>query len=108
MNKKDEQIIYHINNHYQEFKLIKNYEDFVSNNIIKKAIILDLIQIGYNVNKLSFEFQKQINKINLRGVVGIRNHLVHGYGTIDDKIVWTAIKENLPDFIFEINNINLK
>lgn len=112
MNKKDEQIIYHINNHYQELieelKLLNNYEDFVSNKIIKKAIILDLIQIGENVNKLSFEFQKQINKINLRGVVGIRNHLVHGYGSIDDKIVWTAIKENLPDFIFEINNINLK
>lgn len=67
-----------------------------------------MIQIGKNVNKLSIEFQKQINEINLRGVVGVRNHLVHGYGTADDKIVCTAIKENLPNFISEINNINLK
>ena len=99
MNKKGEQIINHINDHYQELKLVKEFEDFEANKIIKKAIILDLIQIGENLNKLSIEFQKQINKINLRGVVGIRNYLVHGYGTVDDKIVWTAIKENLPNFI---------
>ena len=111
MNNKDNQLVYHINKHYneltEELNLIKTFEEFSSNKIIKKAIILDLIQIGENVNKLSIGFQKNINKMNLKGIIGFRNHLVHGYGTIDDKIVWETIKNYLPNLISEINNINL-
>ena len=111
MNNKDNQLVYHINKHYNELtdelNLIKNFEEFSSNKIIKKAIILDLIQIGENVNKLSIGFQKNINKMNLKGIIGFRNHFVHGYGTNDDKIVWETIKNYLPNLISEINNISL-
>ena len=111
MNNKDIQLVYHINKHYneltEELNLIKTFEEFSSNKIIKKAIILDLIQIGENVNKLSIGFQKNINKMSLKGIIGFRNHLVHGYGTIDDKIVWETIKNYLPNLISEINKINL-
>lgn len=111
MKTKDVQLVYHINVHYQElieeFKIVKDFEDFTTNKIIKKAFILYLIQIGENVNKLSVEFQNNLNKINLKGIIGFRNYLVHGYRTIDDKIVWNTITEYLPKFIKKINDIKL-
>lgn len=32
----------------------------------------------------------------LRRAIGLRNALIHGYGSIEDKIVWQAIETDLP------------
>jgi uncharacterized protein with HEPN domain len=32
----------------------------------------------------------------LRRIVGLRNRVVHGYDTIDHKIVWTVVQRNVP------------
>ncbi len=29
-------------------------------------------------------------------MIGLRNHLIHGYDVVDLDIVWTTIKEDLP------------
>lgn len=109
MKNKDEQLIYHINKHYNELiselNLISDFKDFVSNLIVKKAIILDLIQIGEKVNRLSDEFKAKLNKINIKGIIGFRNYLVHGYGTKGNNIIWNTLKNDLPNFIKEINNV---
>ena len=54
---KDINIIYYIKKHFNDIlsytKIINTYELFLENIVYQKAIILDLIQIGENVNKLS-------------------------------------------------------
>ena len=34
-----------------------------------------------------------------RDIVSFRNILIHGYDTIDDRIVWGVVEEDLPSLI---------
>jgi uncharacterized protein with HEPN domain len=95
-------------NHYEELKIefdkFSNYDEFKDNIVVKKAIVLDFIQIGENVNKLSDEVKNKINKLDIRGVIDFRNRLVHGYGNIDYKIVYNTIKNSLPSLISQLSD----
>lgn len=108
---KDFDIIYYINKHYNEIigevNYLKTYEKFVEERVYQKAIILDLIQIGENVNKLSETIKSQINKIDLRGVINFRNQLVHNYESNNTLIVWNVIKDNLSNLVDDINRYAL-
>lgn len=108
---KDFDIIYYINKHYNEIigevNYLKTYEKFVEDRVYQKAIILDLIQIGENVNKLSETIKSQINKIDLRGVINFRNQLVHNYESNNTLIVWNVIKDNLSNLVDDINRYAL-
>ena len=34
--------------------------------------------------------------------IGLRNVLIHGYATVDDRIVWGVVEANLPDLRSQI------
>ena len=108
MNKNDLICYRYIMNHYkelkEEFDKFSNYDEFKDNIVVKKAIVLDFIQIGENVNKLSDEVKNKINKLDIRGVIDFRNRLVHGYGKIDYKIVYNTIKNSLPSLISQLSD----
>lgn len=108
MNKNDLICYRYIMNHYkelkEEFDKFSNYDEFKDNIVVKKAIVLDFIQIGENVNKLSDEVKNKINKLDIRGVIDFRNRLVHGYGNIDYRIVYNTIKNSLPSLISQLND----
>jgi uncharacterized protein with HEPN domain len=42
---------------------------------------------------------------DLREIIGFRNRLIHGYDTIDDRIVWTAAIEDLARVIAALNAV---
>ena len=109
MNNKDLFLLNVIINHYEEVKIalfeLKSIEDFLNNVYIRKSIILDIIQIGENVNKLSDEIKNKIEEKNLRGVISFRNFLVHQYGNIDNYVVWDTANTVLPVLIKELELI---
>ncbi len=38
-------------------------------------------------------------------IIGFRNILIHGYDTVDDAIVWGAVKDRLPVLMAEIKGL---
>lgn len=111
MNYRDNQIVQHINKHYnelcEEMRDIKSFEDYINpaNNVLRKAILIDILQIGENITHFSKESSNQINQSDLKGIVDIRNIVVHGYAIIKDKIIYNSVVQDLPRLINEINNI---
>ena len=109
LNNRDIQIIRYINKHYcelcEEMKLIPSFEVFQEGGPMVKAVKMDILQIGENVNHLSNEAASQINTKDLRGMADVRNYIAHGYIVIDDEIVWDVIQDKLPKLIDTINNI---
>lgn len=91
MNTRDKFLVKHIKIHYSELvsesRDIQNFEDFCSNKVLNKAIKLDLLQIGENINHLSNETKLKLNKRDLIGIVDIRNQVAHGYVFLNDKII---------------------
>ena len=109
MNARDQQIVRSIQEHHnelnQELSLIKDFSDFEANKVINKAIKMDLLQIGENVNHLSEESQLQLAKGDLRGIIDIRNQVAHGYVTIKDETIWNTIQNDLPRLMQQINSL---
>ena len=109
MKEHDKQLIYYINKHYselvEELKLVPSFEEFNSKKAVNKAIKLDLLQIGENINQLTDESKLQLNRDDLVGVIRIRNHVAHGYVSISEETIWTTIQNDLPRLIEQVNSI---
>ena len=74
-----------------------NKELFNSSDDIKEIICFNLIQIGELTASLDIDFTNQYTGIPWNKVKGMRNRIVHGYGTIDIDRVWqTAIEDVKP------------
>ena len=73
--------------------------------ILKKAIQMDLFQIGEHINRLSDDIKKKINTDDLRGVIGTRNVIAHGYQQIDMDIIWDSIDYECPKLLKQLEEL---
>jgi uncharacterized protein with HEPN domain len=53
--------------------------------------------IGEASRRLSDDFRVRHDAVPWRAIVGMRHHLVHGYFAVDLDMVWTAIREGVPE-----------
>ena len=69
------------------------YEEFENDDDLKEIISFNIFQIGELTNNLSKDFLLEYQEIPWKYIIGMRNRIVHGYNTINVKIVFnTAIK----------------
>lgn len=104
MSNKDQQvktyIIKHFNEMNEELKLVNDdFELFIKNKYIQKAVSFDLLQIGELFNNLSEECTKKLNKSDIRGIIDVRNYIAHGYIYIKNTEIWKTIHNDLPKLI---------
>lgn len=108
MNRRDEIYCIYIIEHYEEI-LIKieglTFKMFCDNKTIQKSILFDVAQIGENINKLNELILDKLNRIDVKGIIGLRNHIIHGYGELNELTVWNAIKDELPNLIEQIKEV---
>lgn len=63
----------------------------------QESILFNLIQIGENVNRLSDDFIEEHSDIPWRDIVGMRNIITHGYGSVDIDAIADAVKNDVPE-----------
>lgn len=74
-----------------------NNNSFVNDRDINDIVCFNLLQIGELVKGLDNELITTYNKIPWNKVKGMRDRIVHGYGSIDLNRVWlTAIEDVRP------------
>ena len=105
---KDEQILECIKKHYkeilEELKLVNDdFDTFTKDSLIKKAIKMDVFQIGELTNKLSGNAKAKMCAKELRGVINIRNFIGHAYVIVDDNIIWDSVKKDIPKLISDLS-----
>ena len=109
---RDKDRIEHILQHYDEMLLLKHKYDFEEHNEIdrlayKKAIRMDLLQMGELVNHLSNETLIKLNPEDVKGVVDIRNFVAHGYTKLKDDYIEDTITIYCPKLIEQLKEIIL-
>ena len=77
-------------------------EDFLKNEMMQSAVILKLIVIGEEANKLPDEIKSSIN-LPWRKIIGLRNMAVHEYFDIEMSQIWKTVQDDLPTLLKEIN-----
>ena len=62
-------------------------------------MLFRLIQISENAKKISQKFKDERKDIPWTALYGLRNRIVHDYGNVDLEIVYTTLKDDLPELL---------
>ena len=82
-----------------------NYDEFMNDKIKLDSSIFHLTQVGELCTKYTEEFRFSHSEINFRDIIGLRNVMVHGYGTLHYDDIFSIIKEDVPELMKIYKNI---
>ena len=69
------------------------------------AVVWQLAVIGESVANLTRDLRSKNPQIAWNKISGTRNHLIHGYFSIDFDIIWDTTQNDLPKLKPEIQHI---
>lgn len=82
----------------------KIFDQYKLNIILKRAVERDLEIIGEAVNRI-LKNDPTFQIKNSKGIVGLRNQIIHAYDSISDENIWAIIIKHIPALKKEINSI---
>lgn len=74
-------------------------ERFRADAVMQNAVMHLLTIIGEAARRVSDEYARQHPEVPWRGVVGLRNRLVHEYGEASPDQVWEVVVIDLPALV---------
>lgn len=86
----------------------KSFEQFVEDDVLKRACARSFEIIGEAVKNISTEFRRKHRGIEWRNIAGLRDRLIHRYFDVNWNILWDTIKEKLPELKRQIENLTPK
>ena len=72
------------------------------------ATIRNLELIGEAATHIPEEIRKTSSEIPWRMVVATRNQLIHGYLGIDNDILWSIIRDDIPALLINLKSLKQK
>jgi len=83
----------------------KTIKDLEADRLLVGGVIREFLLIGEAANAVSPQLQAKIPEIPWKEVIGMRNQLIHGYFDISYRIIWSTIKEDIPQLIAVLEKI---
>lgn len=71
-------------------------EALESNDLWVDSMMFRLIQISGNTKLISADFKTKNSQIPWESIVGLRNKIVHEYGSVNLSIIFNAIYNDIP------------
>ena len=69
----------------------------------QSAVVYQLLVIGEATKRLSPEFRARNSEVPWTQIAGMRDHLIHGYDSIDLDEVWDSIIRDMPPLLASLN-----
>jgi len=79
--------------------------DYSGDETLQRAFTRSLEIIGEAVKKLPAEFKDSHNEVNWKEVAGMRDVLIHEYFGVDYEIVWSVVKNDIPELKVQLGII---
>ena len=84
----------------------KSFEMYSSDELLRSAVERKFEIMGEALNRIRREETDILDNIRYhRDIISFRNILIHGYDTIDDRIVWGIIEEDLDSLIEDVEKL---
>lgn len=74
-------------------------EELGKNDILLDSMMFRLIQVSENARKLSEDYKEKHSSIPWLAIYGLRNRIVHDYGNVDLGIVYSTLKDDIPELL---------
>lgn len=71
-------------------------EALESNDLWVDSMMFRLIQISENTKLISADFKTKNSQIPWKSIVGLRNKIVHEYGSVNLSIIFNTIYNDIP------------
>lgn len=82
-----------------------DYEEFASDEKTVDAVLRNFEVIGEAAKNVPDEIYREYNDVPWSEMAGMRDKLIHGYATIELRIVWMTVKEEIPTLIPQIRTV---
>lgn len=109
MNEKIRFILEHISEDAKDIitflQSVDTLEELRKNSLIKKGVIMSLLNIGELASRLPKEFIDEHSQIPWRSMIGMRNFAAHGYYILNLEIVWDTAQTSIPELVAYIEEI---
>ena len=108
MSKEPKEYLRHI---FDECKFIVlstsalNKEDFLNDEVLKRAITRSLEIIGEATKKIPVNFKVKWSSIQWKNMAGMRDRLIHDYIGVNYSIVWDVVKNKIPHLLDQIEDL---
>ena len=79
----------------QRFTASLSFEDYLNSVLIQSAVERQLEILGEAAGRISSDFRSTHSDINWRGIIGLRNILIHRYDDIQQQVVWEVVVSNV-------------
>jgi len=84
----------------------RTLEQYFADRWFRRAVEREFEIIGEALNRLDRLDAATAGRITaLRRIVDFRNRIIHGYATVDDKVVWGIVATDLPVLKSEIEKL---
>jgi len=81
------------------------FDEFINNEILKRATAMTLINIGELARLLSDECKKSMPDIPFDAIIATRNVAAHGYNELRFDNIWQTIQIHIPEFKKKISGV---
>ena len=71
-------------------------DDFITNPLVRDATALSLLVIGETSGRLLEPTRDSAPEIPWPAVRSLRNRIAHGYETVDHRLLWEIVRNDLP------------
>jgi uncharacterized protein with HEPN domain len=80
--------------------------EYLDDELRRSAVERQLEIIGEALNGLRKADQEVASRIpDINRIVGLRNVLAHGYAVVDDRVVWIAAHDRIPELLARVENV---
>lgn len=80
-----------------QFTAGTSFEDYVSSPLLRSAFGRQVEILGEAMSQALQDDPSLADKIpEIRRVVGMRNRIIHGYDSVDDRIIWDVVQVKIP------------
>ena len=79
--------------------------DFRADPSFQDSVLHCFLIMGEAASQISTNTQERYPQLPWRQMIGIRNHIVHGYTKLDLGIVWRSAQEDVPGLIESLRRI---
>ncbi len=89
----------------QAFVEDMNLEAFRVDDKTASAVIRKFEIMGEATKQIPNEIRQKFPHVPWKEMAGMRDRLIHSYFEVDHRLIWTTIKERIPQLIPEIEKI---